>query len=495
MIRVLMEERIGRINPFLHGHFCEHLGSCIDQGIYVGEDSAIPNTAGIRDDVLEALKRLRPPILRWPGGCFADDYHWRDGVGPKQHRPRTVNLWWGHSVECNKFGTHEFLNLCRMIGAEPYLAGNIGTGSPREMRDWVEYCNFAGNSTLAALRAGNGSPLPFDVKYWGVGNEAWGCGGNFCPEDYAREYKRVATYLPDFAKCPLYLIAVGPDGNRPDWTRRFFEKLAGADRRWNVRLHGLAAHYYCGTAGRSTVYTVEQWYELLARASAIEQLIIEQRRVMDEFDPQRKVGLLVDEWGTWHVADGPMLWQQNTMRDALVAAITLDTFHRHAEKVAMANIAQVVNVLQAMILTREDRMVLTPTYHVFEMYRPHQGGEAVRMVVEGEEIDVVAPAGGAQTPPTLARLSGSASVAGDRITLSAAHTHASEPLEAEIIFDGAAFTELGVTELSHKYIHAHNTLELPNMVRPRTSQLALSGGSLRYIFPPASVTVFDVRLR
>src|SRR4051812_47683520 len=349
-VTVHLDEPIAVIQPALYGHFAEHLGACVDEGLWVGEASPIPNIGGLRADIIDALRRIRVPVLRWPGGCFADDYHWEDGVGPRKDRPRRVNAWWGCDVESNAFGTHEFLQLCRHLRCEPFLAGNVGSGSPRELRDWVEYCNFPGDSALARRRGQNGSPLPFGVRYWGVGNEAWGCGGNFTPEDYAAEYRRFSTYLRDFGGAELFLIACGPDGNNVDWTRRLLAKLAGADRRFNCRVHGLGAHYYCGTAGPSaTEFGTAEWYELLGKAAGVERLILDQRAAMDEFDPDRRVGLIIDEWGTWHFPTpgrNPLhLWQQNTLRDALVAAITLDTFHRHADKIVMANVAQAVNVL------------------------------------------------------------------------------------------------------------------------------------------------------
>jgi len=347
-IEIFLDEQVGEINPNIYGHFAEHLGRCIYEGIWVGKDSSIPNTGGIRNDVVEAMKRIKPPVVRWPGGCFADDYHWEDGIGPHAERPRRINIHWGQVIDNNAFGTHEFVDFCRRIGAEPYVCGNVGSGSPREMRDWVEYCNFLGDSTRVRQRTANGHPSIFPVRYWGVGNENWGCGGSFDPEDYAVQYRRFATFLRDFPGAPLFLIACGPPGNNHEWTRRFFQKFAG-----RARLHGYAAHYYCGTAGTATEYSVDQWYQLIHRASLMEELVVQQRAIMDEFDPDRRVGLIVDEWGTWHPPapgqEPQFLWQQNTLRDALVAALSLDIFNRHADKVIMGNIAQTINVLQAMI--------------------------------------------------------------------------------------------------------------------------------------------------
>lgn len=488
-ITVLLEEPIARIHPNVYGHFAEHLGACIYEGIWVGPESPIPNVDGIRRDVVDALRRIAPPVLRWPGGCFADDYHWEDGVGPQESRPSTVNLWWGEDIETNAFGTHEFIRLCRLIGAEPYICGNVGSGSPAEMRAWVEYCNFPGDSTLARRRAGNGSPEPFGVRYWGVGNENWGCGGSMTPEHYGAEYRRYATYLKDLGGTELFLIACGPPGNNPDWTRRLLETVYGESRR-PPRLHGLGAHYYCGTAGTATEYTVDEWYTLLHRAARVEDLVLQQRAAMDGYDPRRRVGLIVDEWGTWHPPSpgrhARHLWQQNTLRDGLVAALTLDTFNRHADKVVMANIAQTVNVLQAMILTEGPRMVTTPTFHVYEMYREHQGARAVRAIVDAPAIDVAGAEGAA-----LAALSGSASVRDGTLTLSVVNAHAEQPMETEIAIRGAggATVPVEARTLTHEDIHAHNTFDAPEAVRPSDGRAELDPVGGRYTFPPASVTV------
>ncbi|NLG48904.1 MAG: alpha-N-arabinofuranosidase [Chloroflexi bacterium] len=487
-ISVTLDEPIAQINPNIYGHFAEHLGSCIYEGIWVGEDSPIPNDGGIRTDVVRAMKKIKPPIVRWPGGCFADDYHWEDGIGPRAERPRRVNIWWGDVIEPNAFGTHEFVRFCRMIGAEPYFCGNVGSGTPRELRDWVEYCNFTGDSTLAARRAANGSPEPFNVRYWSVGNENWGCGGSFCPEDYGAEYKRFATFLRDWGT-PLFLIACGPSGNDPEWTRRFFTKIGKYSR-----IHGFSAHYYCGTAGTATEYTEAQWYELIARSLKMEGLIAQQRAIMDGFDPGRKIGLIVDEWGTWHptvVGRNPsFLWQQNTMRDALVAAATLDIFNRNADKVIMGNIAQTINVLQAMILTDGDKMVTTPTYHVYDMYQSHQGGTCVRAFFESEAITFTA--GGKEE--RIFGLDGSASVKGSELTLTVVNPHATDAVEAEVVFRGGSARSGSVTVLTDQDIHAHNTFDAPDAVRPVASAATIEGNSWRYTFAPASVTAIKVQL-
>jgi alpha-L-arabinofuranosidase len=496
-ITVCLDEPIGTIRHELYGHFAEHLGCCIEDGLWVGDSSPIPNLGGIRTDVLEALRKLNIPVLRWPGGCYADDYHWEDGVAPRRERPRRVNMWWGQNVETNAFGTHEFIQLCRHLRCEPYLAGNVGSGSVREFRDWVEYCNFAGDSTLARRRGQNGSPMPFGVKYWGVGNENWGCGGNFDPEDYAAEYRRFATYLRDFSGTPLFLIACGPEGNNHDWTRRFFAKLAlheNARRYHPFRIHGFAAHFYCGTAGPSaTQYDTNQWYELLEKATRIETLVTEQRSIMDEFDPDRRIGLLIDEWGTWHLPTPgrePLhLWQQSSLRDALAAAITLDAFHGQADKLVMGNIAQVANVLQSMVLTEGEKMLLTPTYHVFDMYQPHRGARSVRAEFEGPPVTFAA----GNERRRMAGLLGSASVSGDELTVSVVNPHATLPVEAAIDLRGGNLHESTATVLTHEDVTAHNTFDAPETVAP----LAVrgDGGEVgAWTFPAASVTVLRARL-
>ncbi len=480
------------INPNIYGHFAEHLGACICEGTWVGEDSPIANVRGIRKDVVAALRKIKPPVVRWPGGCFADDYHWRGGIGPRAARPRRINLWWGMPIETNAFGTHEFMDFCRMIGAAPYFCGNVGSGSPAELRNWVEYRNFDRDSTLALERSANGSAEPFGVSYWGVGNENWGCGGSFCPEDYGVEYKRFATYLRrDFGQTPLRLIACGPNGNNLDWTRRFFGKITPQS---NVRMYGYAAHLYFGTAGTATDYTESQYYQLVARCLGMEKLINDQRKAMDEFDPDRRIGLIIDEWGTWHQGRQDaehMLWQQNTLRDAVMAALTLDTFNRHAGTVVMSNIAQITNVLQSLILTDGDKMITTPTYHVYDMYKEHQGGLSLPGVFESDEVSFTLDGRSVRA----GSLNGSASLKDRLVTLSVVNASATMPAEASIAIYGGQALSGTVTTLSAADIHAHNTFDAPQALAPKASVLAAQGGQWRHTFAPASVTVFSVTLQ
>lgn len=375
------------ISRNIYGQFSEHLGHCIYGGIYVGKDSKIPNVDGIRSDVADALKNIRVPVLRWPGGCFADTYHWRDGVGPKEKRKKIVNTNWGGVVEDNSFGTHEFLDFCGQIGCEPYICGNVGSGTVREMSEWVEYLNSGGVSPMADLRRANGREAPWNVKYFGVGNECWGGGGCMRPEYYADVYRRYQTYLHDYGGGRLFKIASGPNADDYRWTDTVME-IAGR------YMDGIALHYYTVPGawqkkGSATEFTEEEYYTTIRKALRMEELVEKHSQVMDRRDPEHRVGLVVDEWGTWYdVEPGTnpgFLYQQNTMRDAIVAAVTLNIFNRHSDRVVMANIAQMVNVLQAVILTDGEKLLLTPTYHVFDLYKRHQDAKLAESRLSTEE--------------------------------------------------------------------------------------------------------------
>jgi alpha-N-arabinofuranosidase len=498
----LVGESIGTISPYLHGQFAEHLGELVYPGVWVGEDSSIPNTDGIRNDVIEALKPLQLPVLRWPGGCFADTYHWRDGIGPRANRPTRVNVHWGMAPEPNAFGTHEFARFCELIGTAPYFAANMGSGTVEELQQWVEYCNFAGNSTLAEERRKNGRKEPFNVRYWGVGNENWGCGGNMNPEQYADMYMRYRTYVYRYPGSDPFAIAAGPCHNDWAWTRRFLERSSryyGFANR-NHMVQGFAAHYYCGTAGKSaTDYTADQWLELLAKARGIEGLIVGHRSIMDEYDPQRAIKLIFDEWGTWHPVEPgkPMggLYQQNTMRDALVAALSLDVFNNQADKVYMANIAQMINVLQALLLVKEESCVKTPTYHVFDLYRPHKGANAVRFLTAGESLTDGGPSAEFikalyldKSRFTLKALEGSASVKDGVLCVTACNTHPTEPIDFELEVRGGKVAEARAVTLAGKDILALNTFEKPNAVKlSRAAVVKAKGRVLRVELPAGSV--------
>ncbi|MCL5996468.1 MAG: alpha-N-arabinofuranosidase [Chloroflexi bacterium] len=498
-VDVVVSEKIGTISPYLHGQFAEHLGELIYPGIWVGEDSSIPNVNGLRKDVIDALKPLRLPVVRWPGGCFADGYHWRHGIGPREQRPKRINYYWGMAPEPNHFGTHEFIAFCRAIGTEPYITGNAGSGTPQELGDWVEYCNFAGDSSLSRERRANGADEPFGVKFWAVGNENWGCGGSMDPETYAATYARMRTYVFDYPGSTVHAIACGAGGNDWGWTRRVMDFWK--NKHWNRlgMVQSLAAHYYCGTAGTATEYTSDQWLELLCKAAAIEGIITGHRAIMDEYDPKRNINLIVDEWGTWHPVepDKPNsgLYQQNTMRDACVAALSLDIFNNHADIIYMANIAQLINVLQALLLVDGERCITTPTYHVYDLYQPHRNAQAVRFVSQAEAI---CDGGDAKEycraqyadnrELTLQAVQGSASVKNGVLCVTACNAHPSQPCELEIDLTGGKLADVEVTKLACDDIHAHNTFDTPNQVcLAKPEVVAARGNTLRVLFPAASV--------
>jgi len=363
------------ISRHIYGHFSEHLGRCIYDGFWVSDTSSLPRTDRIRMDIVEALKRIKVPNLRWPGGCFADEYHWRDGIGPRDQRPHMVNTNWGGVSEDNSFGTHEFLELCGLLNCEPYIAGNVGSGTVEEMAKWVEYVNSDANSTVTEIRKQNGHPEPWRVKFWGVGNESWGCGGNMTPEFYADQYKRYATYARNYHDAPLYRIASGANAGDYNWTEVLMQK-AGR------QMWGLTLHYYTlpsgnwGKKGSATRFDENEYFNTMKRCLFMEELVTRHSTIMDKYDPQKRVALVVDEWGIWtDVEPGTnpsFLYQQNSLRDALIAGTTLNIFNNHSDRVRMANLAQTINVLQALVLTKGNEMLLTPTYYVFDLYKVHQ---------------------------------------------------------------------------------------------------------------------------
>lgn len=508
-IEILLNEPIGVISPDLYGHFTEHIGGVIYDGIWVGEDSTIPNVGGIRRELVDYMKRIKPSVVRWPGGCFADSYNWRDGVGPRSQRPRRTNFWivddflrrapdGPQKYDPNQFGTNEFMHFCRLVGAQPYVAANVRSLTPRDFYEWVDYCNApAGVNTLAQQRAANGDREPFRVRFWGVGNESWGCGGNYTPEEYAMEFRKFTAWVPGHG-VPLALIGSGPNGGDYEWTRRFFTKLTERGRGQLNQLYGWALHYYCGTAGKGQAidFTVDDWYELLAKADYMEALITLHWGLMSETDREHRVKLIVDEWGAWHRAgtevDPTYLFGQTpTLRDALVSALTLDIFNRHADKVIMANVAQLINNLHCLFLAREEKFTATPNFHIFEMYAAHHHGQSVRTLF------AVPPVGERLGRRTALRgLSGSASLHDNqkRLVLTVVNPHASEPRETEIAIHGATVQGGNSRTLASKDLHAHNTFAAPNALVPQDAQINSSGQALTYTFPPASVTRLQLNL-
>jgi alpha-N-arabinofuranosidase len=499
-IDVLVGEPFGTVAPEIYSHFVEHLGGVVYDGVWVGEGSKVPNTGGIRSALVEHMRRIKPGVIRWPGGCFADSYDWHDGVGPRAERPRRTDFWISNETkdtdapqvyETNQFGTNEFMRFCKLAGAGAYLAANVRSLPAKAFYEWVEYCNApAGMTTLSNLRAAGGEREPFGVRYWGVGNESWGCGGNMTPEEYADEFRKFVAWVPSYG-VKLAFIPSGPNGGDWRWTRGFFSRLAERGDRNFGSVYGLALHYYCGSTGKrnSTEYTTDEWYELLGKADRMESLINGHWEVMGEFDPQRRVKLIVDEWGAWHAraADMPptYLWAYpGTLRDALVSGLTLDTFNRHADKVAMANVAQLVNTIHSLFLAYEDRFVATPNFHVFEMYAAHQGGQAVRALFSAPKLTYTADG----KPATLWGLQGSASLHDKQLVLTVVNPHHAEAREAEVAVRGASVRSGQSRTLTSNDIRAHNTFAQPNALVPADAPLAASGPVITYRFPPASVT-------
>jgi len=472
-----------KINKEIYGHFSEHLGRCIYEGIYVGENSPIPNTNGMRNDVVNALKKIKIPVLRWPGGCFADEYHWMDGIGPKETRKKMINTHWGGVVEDNSFGTHEFMELCRQLECEPYITGNVGSGTVEEMQNWVEYMTFDGVSPMAELRAKNGSAKPWKLKYFGVGNENWGCGGNMRPEYYADVYRRYQTYVRNYGDNKIYRIACGANSDDYNWTDVVM-KLAGRF------MDGISVHYYTvpgptwKNKGSATKFGENEWYSTLFKTLKMEELVTRHSAIVRHYDPEKRVGLIVDEWGTWYdVEPGTnpgFLYQQNTMRDALVAGINLNIFNKHSDVVVMANIAQTVNVLQSVILTEGEKMLLTPTYHVFDMYKEHQEATLLESFIETRNIGT--------EQNIVPNLHESVSVAQDgsiNITLCNLSHNESYSIDTEIIGFKAADIKGRILTGA---INDHNTFESPENVKPNEfRQFSATERGLAFEIPAVSV--------
>ena len=475
-----------QINRNLYGHFSEHLGNCIYGGLWVGEDSPIPNTRGIRNDVVQALKRIKVPVLRWPGGCFADEYHWKDGIGPREKRPAIINTHWGMVTENNHFGTHEFMDLCEQLETEPYICGNVGSGQIQEMQEWVEYMTSGGQSPMTDLRRQNGREEPWKIKYWGVGNENWGCGGNMRPEYYADLYRHFQTYLRNFPGNRLFKIACGSHSSYYEWTRVLMRE---AGRQMN----GLSFHYYCGSGKKSrsaTQFEEEDWFAQIQRALEMDDLLTAHSAIMDEYDREKRVGLMVDEWGAWHEVEpgtNPgFLYQQNSLRDAMVAALTFNIFHQHCDRVKMANIAQMVNVLQAVVLTDGPKMLLTPTYHVFDLFKVHQDATWLPTELISEEYQF----GNEKIPALQASASKDA---GGKIHLSLCNFDPTRARDLTAVLQGAEAKQVSGQILTADTITAHNTFDNPEAVKPTAfSGASLQGNRISLTMPPKSIVVLEV---
>lgn len=449
-----------QISKHIYGHFAEHLGRCIYEGFYVGEESPIPNTEGVRNDIIEALKEMGIPNLRWPGGCFADTYHWKDGIGPKKDRPSMVNQWWGGVVEDNSFGTHDFLNLCERLGAEPYLAANVGSGTVKEFTDWVQYVNHESGSPMANLRKENSRQAPWNVKYWGVGNEMWGCGGNMTPEYYANIYKQYATFMTDWNNGKgLFRIASGANVNDYHWTEVMMRDIP------KHLIEGVALHSYSvidwNKKGPATGFTEEHYFNTMQSAWYMEELVTKHSAIMDQYDPENTIALVVDEWGGWYdVEPGTnpgFLYQQNTMRDAMIAGISLNIFNNHSRRVKMANLAQTVNVLQAVILTNQEKMIKTPTYHVLKMYKIHHDAQLIPLDFESPKYTF--------KDQSLDALSISASKKDSKVHFSITNIDAHKSHTIEIDISDLNTNKVSGEILSSKNLQDHNDFENPNHIK------------------------------
>lgn len=512
-VEILINEPIAMINKNLYGHFVEHLGGVVYDGIWVGEKSKIPNYNGIRKDLVDNLKKLNPGVIRYPGGCFADQYDWRDGVGAREKRPTRVNFWADtnykapenykqlkdgpQKYESNHFGTDEFVSFCKMVGADPYLAANLRTRDVRVFMEWLEYCNAPANlTTWSTERAKNGYKDPHNVSFWGIGNESWGCGGDFLPEEYTTEFRKFTAWLPTYG-VKLNLVGSGPNGGDLGWTRRFFQKLTEKGSGQINKLYGWALHYYSGSTGKQIAneYTENEWYELIVRSDRMESLITDHWAVMGEYDRERKVKLIVDEWGAWHWQDadmpaGYLYAYAGTLRDALISGLNLDTFQRHSDKVVMANPAQLINTIHSLFHAYEDKFIMTPNYHVFEMYMPHMGATALRTEFISPKVGFTRlDAQRKEVPATFWGLNGSASINGKTVTLTAVNPDIKNAHETEINLNGAKIMSASARVLSSTDIHARNSFENPNALVPRNENVTVgTGGKLVYKFAPASVT-------
>ncbi|MDI3321959.1 alpha-N-arabinofuranosidase [Pinibacter soli] len=478
------------ISKHIYGHFAEHLGHCIYGGFYVGDTSkTIPNTNGVRNDIIDALRKLKIPNLRWPGGCFADTYHWKDGVGPKNKRPEMVNKWWGGVTEDNSFGTHDFLNMCELLGAEPYLAGNVGSGTVQELADWVQYVNFDGKSPMSDWRRQNGREKPWNVKLWGVGNEAWGCGGNMRPEYYADVYRKYATFMSDWEGGGMMKIASGANSADYHWTETLMSQIP------LQMLGGVALHHYSVIEwrhkGPATNFSEQQYFATMKSACFMDSLIIKHSAIMDKYDPKKKVALVVDEWGGWYDVEAGtnpgFLYQQNTMRDAMIAGVTLNIFNNHADRVRVANLAQAINVLQAVILTDKEKMILTPTYHVMEMYNVHQNAKLLPVTIKTNDYVL-----GDDKLQAVWASASKDSLGNTHISL--VNIDAKKSQDITVNFDGAQFKSVSGRILTSAKLTDYNSFEQPDKLKPVAFNGATVKGSVLNVkLPPFSVVVLELK--
>jgi alpha-N-arabinofuranosidase len=525
-IEVLLDEPLGTISPFIYSHFTEELGAVIYDGIWVGEKSKIANTQGIRTALVEKMKQIKAPAVRWPGGCFADSYDWRDGVGPRDKRPKRTDFWVDDpdskasaplgpgNFDPNQFGTDDFVRFCKLSGAEPYFAANVRSLPALAFDQWVEYCNSpAGSNTYADMRAAGGSREPYNVKYWGVGNESWGCGGTFTPDEYAAEYRRYTAWIPSYG-VDLKLIASGPNQDDVAWTQGFFENVFG--RRSAQIPFGWSMHYYTDLQ-KNLDFTAADVYPGYSLANRMEKIINDHWTVMGVHDRDHKVKLVVDEYGPWYrfsdakIDPSHVLGQQLTIRDAVMTAMTLDIFNRNPDKVAMAACAQLINCIDSLFLSHEDKFITTPIFNVFDMYKDHMGGQAIRLAFAAPSIQyprvelkkTLSPVGDEAVSPEentpeaqLWGLNGSASKLGKTLTLTIVNPHLTEARETQIILNGSATASSASAEVlgGGMDVHAHNTFAEPGNVQTKSATVAVNGSTLRFVFPPSSVVKISIQL-
>ncbi len=477
------------ISKYIYSHFAEHLGRGIYDGFYVGDTSKIPNTNGVRNDIIAALRKMKIPALRWPGGCFADTYHWKDGIGPKDKRPTMVNRWWGGVTEDNSFGTHEFLNMCEELGADPYLSANIGSGSVQDVADWVQYVSTNTKNPMSDLRKANGRDKPWKVKFWGVGNEAWGCGGNMSPEYYVNEFKKYSTFMTDWSNSDgIFRVASGANVADYHWTETLMKNIPKS------LIEGIALHHYSfvewDTKGSATQYSEDQYFKTMKRALFMDTLVTNHSAILDKYDPRKKIALVVDEWGGWYdVEPGTnpgFLYQQNTMRDAMIAGVTLNIFNNHADRVRMANLAQCINVLQSVILTNKEKMLLTPTYHVMEMYNVHQDATLIPLTIKSDAYVF-----GADKLPAI-----SASASRDKdgvVHVTLVNIDPDNVHKISLNLGNKKFTAVKGRVLASAKVQDYNTFDNPEKIKPVPfNDAVLKDNLINITMPKTSVVVLTL---
>jgi alpha-N-arabinofuranosidase len=490
-VTIQTEKPGATINKNIYGQFAEHLGRGIYEGIWVGPNSKIPNTRGFRNDVIAALKELKVPLIRWPGGCFADEYHWRNGIGPRKDRPVTVNASWGNVTDDNSFGTHEFFELAEMLGSDVYINGNVGTGTPQEMAEWLEYMTSPSQSTLANLRRKNGRKEPWKVHFFAIGNETWGCGGNMTPEYYSHLYKHYATFLKTPEDNRPELIASGGHQHLTEWTETLMKNV---QPNWSLRMDAIAHHYYTlprgdwTVKGKATGFPEEEWMSTFVNTLKIEDFIKSNTAIMDQHDPEKKVGFFVDEWGTWYdteEGDNPaFLYQQNTLRDALLAGLNFNIFHKYADRVRMTNIAQMVNVLQAMVLTDKDKMLLTPTYHAFRMYVPFQQATHLPAVIADNPKYALGESAISQVSVSAAK------TVDGRTMLALVNVHPTKSVDVAV---NGQWKQAEGQILTADKMDSHNTFSNKNAVAPKPFTANQNNGRLAVALPAKSMVVVELK--